>query len=280
MLTPSASVNRVQFTQNNRFSSDFKARFHKILCLHSMAIVGVHFAKVGTAVPDPVQEDHDVAEMIDHLWIKEDVLAGGKKTGFDLDTQLDGLEIYDFLYMFLLRKILPYYNLASWIGNDAGHHPFSIERDQLELNDWYLFLRECRQVLQPDDLVDLIENWAWRGPSSWPPNKSMYLRIRGIFEEGRQNELGFDWDAAFERSSMWMGLFSSFENNLLLEMYAEEACGWDLIRLRLGSPFLENSFRAYQDAIIEFDEERKRKAIWDDAKMAWSHDGANIGMPT
>ena len=269
MLTPKcASVNRVQFRQNDRFSGDFKARFHKILCLHSMAIVGVHFAKVFVAGSEPVHQDHDVAEMIDHLWIKEEVLAGGQKTGFDLDTQLDGLEVYDFLYIFLLRKILPYYNLASWTGNDAEHYPFAIERDQLELRDWYSFLRQCRQIFQPDDLVELIENGAWRGPSSGPPNKSMYLRVRGMFEVGPQNEMGFEWETAFERSSMARPLFSSFED---VYMDSEDACGWDHIRLRLGSPFLENSFRGYRLGILDFDEARK---------MAWSHDGANIGMPT
>ena len=244
-----------------------------------MAIVGLHFAKVFTAVPEPVHEEHDVAEMIDHLWIKEDVLAGGKKTGFDLDTQLDGLEVYDFLYMFLLRKILPYYNLASWTGNDVDHYPFQLFqwRGQLELGDWYSFLCHCRQILQPDDLVELIEYGAWRGPSSGPPNKSMYLRVRGMFEVGEENELGFDWDTAFERSSMARPLFSSFED---VEMDSEDACGWDPIRLRLGSPFLENSFRDYRVGILIFDDERRTKAALDKGNMDWSHNGANIGMPT
>ena len=151
-------VNRVQFMQNNRFAGDFKARFHKILCLHSMAIIGLHFAKISTAEPEPMQDDHDVAEMIDHLWIKEDVLAGGKKTELDLYTQLDGVEVFDFLYMFLLRKILPYYNLVSWTGNDADQYPYDWRIPNLEMHPellaWCSFLCHCRKVLQPDDLVD------------------------------------------------------------------------------------------------------------------------------
>lgn len=268
-------VNRAQFMQNNRFAGDFKARFHKILCLHSMAILGLHFAKISSAEPEPVQEDHDVAEMIEHLWIKEAVLAGGKKTDLDLDSQLDGVEVYDFLYMFLLRKILPYYNLASWTARDAGEYPFVTWTDRLELRDWYLFLRQCRQVLLPEDLVGLVENGAWRGPSSGPPNKSMYLRVRGMFEWD-YDELGFEVGIAFERSTMVKALFTSFEN---VWMTQDDPCVWDHVRLRLGSPFLENSIHGYRIEIDEVNEERKRQLELDEENETWSNNGANIGMP-
>lgn len=273
-------VNRMKFMQNNRFAGDFKARFHRILCLHSMAVIGLHFAKISTAEPESEQEGHDVAEMIDHLWIKEDVLAGGKKTEFDLNTQLDGVEVFDFLYMFLLKKILPYYNLASWIGNDAGQYPFEWRVTGLpnepELLEWYSFLCHCRKVLQPDDLVDLIENGAWRGRSSGPQNKSMYLRVRGMFEQGDQNELGFDWNTDFERSSIVRALCATLEGVL---MGPEDPCGWDHLRLRLGSPFSENSVYGYQNEIDEMNEERKRKERWEEENEVWSNNGANISMP-
>lgn len=269
-------VNRVQFIQNSRFASDFKACFHKTLCLHSMAVTGVHFAKISTD-EESEQEDPDVAEMIDHLWIKEDVLAGGKKTDLDLDSQLDGVEVYDFLYMFLLRKILPYYNLASWTGHDAGQYPFITWSDQLDPSDWYWFLRQCRQVLQPDDLVGLIENGAWRGPSSGPLNKSMYLRVRGVFEQGYENELGFDFDTAFDRSTMVKALFVSFRDVWMTR--DDDPCVWDHVRLRLGSPFLENSIHRYRIEIDEVNEERERKNELDEENETWSNNGANIGMP-
>lgn len=69
--------------QERRFADDFKARFHKILCLHSMAIIALHFANISTVDPtaaQPKPEDSDVAETIDHLWIKEDSVADGKTT--------------------------------------------------------------------------------------------------------------------------------------------------------------------------------------------------------
>lgn len=256
-------VNRVQFMQSSRFAGDFKARFHRILCLHSMAIVGLHFAKVSTVGPMATnlkQEDFDVAEKIEHLWIKEDVLAGGKTTEFDLDTQLDGLEVFDFLYMFLLRKLLPHERLGSWIGNDAGDHPFEWRvaggPNALELPEWYSFMRHCRKVLQPVDLVGLIENRAWAGYHNGPPNKSMYMRVRGMFERDDQNELGFDWNTDFERSAMVRALHATSEDQ---SMGPEDPSWWDHVRLRLGSPFLEHSVYRYQDEIDEMHQERVRE---------------------
>lgn len=89
-------ANRVQFIQNSRFVGDFKALFHRIVCLHSMAIVCLQFAKPSIFEPSatgPKQEDANVAEMMNNLWIKKEVLAGGKTSALDLDTQLDGLEV-------------------------------------------------------------------------------------------------------------------------------------------------------------------------------------------
>lgn len=248
-------INKVRSMQNSRFAGDFKARFHKVLCLDSMAIIGLHFAKISTVsptAPEPKPEDPDVAEMIEHLWIKEDSVAGGETTEFGLETQLDGLEVFDFLYMFLLRKILPYQSLASWIGNDTGDHPFEWRvagvTNALELPEWYSFLQHCRKALQPDDLVGLIENRTWAGWHNGPPNKSMYMRVHGIFERGDQNDLGFDWNRDFERWSMVRGVYATVEEPF---PDAEDPCWWDDVRLRLGSPFLEDSEYKYQDVLNE-----------------------------
>ena len=108
-----------------------------------------------------------------------------------------------------------------------------------------------------------MEMGASRGRSSGPQNKSMYMRVRGMFERGDQNQLGFDWDADFERSSMVRAMCATFEGP---RMGPEDPCGWDDVRLRLGSPFLQYSIYGYRRKIDEMDE-------------AWSHDGANISMP-
>ncbi|CAF9936941.1 MAG: hypothetical protein ALECFALPRED_007013 [Alectoria fallacina] len=247
----------------NRFAGDFKARFHKILCLHSMAIIGLHFAKISTVEPmatKPKPGEPDVAEMIDHLWIKEDATAGGKTTEFDPGTQVDGLEVFDFLYMFLLRKILPYQTLEFWLGNDIGDYPFEWRvagvPNALELPEWYSFMHQCRQVLQPDDLRGLIQSRAWAAWQNGPPLQSMYMRVRGMFEHGDQNDLGFDWDRDFERCVMVRALSFADED---LSTGVEDPCWWDLLRLRLGSPFLEGSVYKYEDAIDEMQEDRRKE---------------------
>ena len=133
-------VNRVQFTQNSRFVGDFKAMFHRIVCLHSMAIVCLQFAKRSTFEPSatgPKQEDANVVEMMNNLGFKKEVLACGKTSAFDLDTQLDGLEVYNFLHMFLLRKIAPLQGLWSRIENDTGDRPLR----------WYPYVRYIRKGL-------------------------------------------------------------------------------------------------------------------------------------
>ncbi len=54
-----------------------------------------------------------MAEMVIFLWSKEYVLADGKATGLDLDTRLEGLEVFVFLCMFRLSKILPCHRVTS-----------------------------------------------------------------------------------------------------------------------------------------------------------------------
>lgn len=248
----------------NRFAGDFKARFHKILCLHSMAIIGLHFAKISTVEPtatEPKPGEPDVAEMIDHLWIKEDVIAGGKTTEFGPGTQVDGLEVFDFLYMFLLRKILPYQTLEFWLGNDIGDYPFEWRvagvPNALGLSEWYSFMQQCRQVLQPDDLRGLIESRAWSAWQNGPPLQSMYMRVRGMFEHVDQNNLGFfDWDGDFDRCAMVRAISFACED---LMTGTEEPGWWDLLRLRLGSPFLEGSVYKYEEAIDEMEEDRRKE---------------------
>ena len=259
-IIESSHVNGVRVMPKNRFVGDFKARFHKILCLHSMAIISLQLAKISRVEPEPTtskpKQEHAVTEIIENLWTKEFVLAGGKTTAFQLDTQLDGLEVFDFLYLFLLRKILPYQRLVDWIGNDAGDHPFEWNvagvPNALELPEWYSFMRNCCKVLQPDDLVGLIENRTWAAYYNYPPNKSMYMRVRGMFERGNENELRFNWDTDFERVTLVRALYTTSVYNT---MVAEEPCWWDHVRLRLGSPFLKNSIYAYENKIDDISQE-------------------------
>ncbi len=65
-------TSRVQFVQNNRFAGDFKAGFHRIRYLHSVAIVGLHFSEISTVEPRRTRSklaDSDVAKMVKRLWM-------------------------------------------------------------------------------------------------------------------------------------------------------------------------------------------------------------------
>ena len=78
------------------------------------------------------------------------------------ETKVDCLELFDFLYLFLLMKVLPHERLESWIGEDDDEDPYrwragnQATRDRFAVR-WDCFLSNCRWVLQPHDLAELIE---------------------------------------------------------------------------------------------------------------------------
>lgn len=225
--------------QSHHFGRDFKARFHKSLCLHSMAIASRNIAKAavgdGSRLPDPHhlndlsnQTSTDVYE----LWSKDSVVIGGEKRPLSLDTRLDCLEVFDFLYLFLLKKIMPFDRLEDWLGEDAGDWPyFSPSDDNTGL--WYSFLNHCRWTLQPLDLFDLIKHQAWTADACYPQDKSEYMRVRSAFDGGPMNDS--DWYSALERSSMVHALLPTGTRHVYNG--PEDRCWWDLVRLEIGPPF-------------------------------------------
>lgn len=84
----------------------------------------------------------------------------------------------------------------------------------------------------------------------------MYARQPNMFKRGAHNELGFDWTFDFERSAMVKALCTTSQDRL---MNAEDPCCWDHVRLRLGSPFVEDAIHEYWDEIHEMRKERVKE---------------------
>jgi hypothetical protein len=215
----------------HHFGLDFKARFHKSICLHSMAIASRNIAKVGTLELYPRSFFSQLILDVCDIWSKNSVVAGGEKRPISLDARLDCLEVFDFLYGFLLRKVVPLDRLEDWIGKYGEHRPHRVSEAK-DIEKWYYLLTDCHSALQPLDLVDLIKHQAWAADDFYPQDKIDYMRVRSVFDGGIYNHNG----------ALFLGR-SNMVNALLPDgapknhAAPEECCWWDLVRLDLGSPF-------------------------------------------
>lgn len=224
---------------------DFQERFHQGLCLQSMAIASRKLAQlsVNERSTDP-QHPNDLAdETVDrvaHLWSKDYVVIGGETIYLKKETKLECIEVFDFLYLFLLRKALPFDSLDSWTELDPDDWPYHRPSPNLDKEEkilcWYSFLDHARWTIQPHDLADLIKHLA---ETLYPTDKHMYMRERGIFDLGTYHDM--DWFTFFERSSMVVSLLRDgdgpLDNAGLVLIPSEYPCWWDHTRLRTGSPF-------------------------------------------
>jgi len=236
--------------QSHHFGHDFKARFHKSLCLHSMAIASRNVAKVAV-VDGPPEHLIEISEQIRtdvyDLWSKHSVVIAGEKRLLGLDTRLDYLEVFDFVYLFLLKKVVPFDRLEDWIGQDSEHWPYSpnIADDDHEL--FFQLLDHCRCILHPHDLVDLIKHRAWTADAHYHQDKSEYMGVRSMFDidtHGRR-----DFRSVFQRSSM---LHALRPHGIVYSYTGSEGpYSWDLIRLDIGSPSQSDSRSIISESLAE-----------------------------
>lgn len=245
------TIGTTQMKQDRRFIPGFKRRFHRSIVLHAMAIGCLQFARRATDLPLPPADfdpdaDSDTKKfktLVISLWSKHSVEYcdefKGLFTEILLDTKIDCLELFDFLYVFLLPKILPFEGLASWTKNNEGGSPYAdnVANQQFDIEDWQAFLGLSRWVLQPHDLVELIENRAWSGV--YPADKVMYMQTRGMFERRESIE---NSRVICGREQMVTDLRDS--SGFVLKD-AEDQCWWDRIRIRCGSIFLAGSLSKY-----------------------------------
>lgn len=230
--------------KDRNLDPDFKARFHRSVCLNSLALVS---RLVGQFSMDEVvyadNYDGDDGGLFDEIsndicdaWSKQTVVIGGNALTLNCEDRLDCMEVWDFLYMFLLQKVFPRANLSAWTENDLDDWPFQ-ETFHSAISSWYSFLDNARWAIQPQDLVDLIQNEAWDLEKKYPADRSTYLKLRGVFDLGYSDYV--DWYSMFERSSIVQGLVvdvpGAEENFQIVSSY--KPCWWDEIRANFGSPF-------------------------------------------
>ena len=232
-----------QTTHNLEDAPDIKARFHQGLCLHSIAFATRSHAMYSR---DQVQMETDPPNLIGtklidtayDLWEKRHVVLNGTAVQPSHYTQFDCLEIYDFLYNFLLPEVVPFHALESWTAESTGRYPFTEDPNAEvgcgRLESWVSLLYYCRFTLQPSDIVDLVKHKTWRVESNFPADKTDYMCERGLFDLGVHGAA--DFHTGFSRHSM---IFEA-PHSLCVEgdrLDDRKPCLWDKLRIKIGSPF-------------------------------------------
>lgn len=244
-IKSSSTMSRLENSRG--FDPNFKARFHKSLCLHSIAIITRSIAFVSrdqlrsssNYEPDEYTNG-DVTEIVaqtvvDLLNIRR-LRICYKVVELNLGSQLDCLEVFDFLYLFLIRKLLPIEQLYSWTDKDANDWPYQRESFESKLERWYSFILHAGFFLQPTDLAHLIKERAWFPSANYPQDKSLYMRVRGMFDLGGLGAM--DWFTGFDRENMVGNLQSGHEMTRCRDSALwDPPCWWDQVRLRCGQPF-------------------------------------------
>ena len=269
LMEPAAASGGIKTsnTKHHRFlNAGFKASFHKSIVLHSMAVECLRFARRAIDLPvDPKKPETDAdsdarkfESVVMKLWNKQGIDYWGESNGqfveFLVKTKIECLEVFDFLYAFLLPKILPFEILASWIGSDAGVYHYAediLSPWLLGIGEWQDFLDLSRWVLQPRDLVELIEKRAWTG--DYPADRSMYMQTRGMFEQG-VGETDFRWlgggDSIVEKMRDSIGFVLKG---------AGDRRWWDDLRFHCGSIFLAENLYKYREGLEKLREREGRE---------------------
>ena len=257
-----SSTAQCRLMQSRQYGHGFKARFYKSLCVHSIAIATLQLTKIPPE-SNSFQVRNRYETFIDDFlstWIKHRITLRGKTITTNWEVKLDCLEVFDFLYLFLLRKVLPFESLDSWTYKDATTWPYiggTLERpgrseaDPGRIKEWYNLLERSRWVLSPRDIFDLIKHEVWYTDSTFPWDKSTYMRDRGMFHLTVSD--GPEFSSMYTRILM-VNQFISKPYEQCTE--TEQPCWWDRVRVKCGSPFLPGAVLKFLDETIKYEERR------------------------
>ena len=263
-VTTSRNAASIQ-EQSQRYEPDFKGRFYKSLCLNTIAVASLQLAKTCREVTrdgSKLVVDHDFLVAVSDLWKRSRVFVNGSTKDLDICTKADTLEVFDFLYMFLLPKMVPNFErkMELWDCGNADNWPLQCGYhdeaggEVASTQGWYTLLEDCRRCLQPSDLVDLIQHRTWMSP--YPREKNIYLSQRGMFESFECETI--DWYALFERSDIVGGLIP-MSDDIFVSRDTNFPCWWDRVRLVVGSPFGEGFEDKYEAEIGKLIKQRDSK---------------------
>lgn len=209
---------------SNHYSRDFKARFAKAICLHALTVASHKHARASKVLTSDEQEK--VVDAVISVWYKQ----------FDdipLQCKLDCLEVYDFLYIFILTKIVHPESLEIWCRDsmdiwDEPNEPILIQ--------WLIVVGHFAHGLQPHDFLKLVLGGSWLPDAKYPSDRKKYMLERGIIENIIDGNM--DWWTSFGKVAMVRAVDSNPRQ--WVNVADEWAAWWEKARYEAGSPFSRN----------------------------------------
>ena len=227
-IFPPSDNYRSQSKRRSHFGPNFGGRFHRALCLHSIAVVS---RQITIAAGGPESEGISLSDM----WTKERVRIGGETVSLTKQDKLDCLEVFDFLYLFALRKVVPPKDTESWAVDEVLDFR-AIRGDpnppRPGNEDWFDSTVHLRRCLQPVDVATLISKKVWKSKNKPALDKEVYLKVRGAQDMQRGP---FEWRSCFGRWSMLDALKPPGDNVAWFD--SKDHGWWDRFRVQSGSPF-------------------------------------------
>jgi len=213
---------------------DFTSRFHKCLCLVHIGLVSRHlgFMSINGTNDEPW-------ELANDAWEKTAISCNGERYPLSVKDRAQCLEIYEFIYLFLLRKVLTPARSRDWI-EACGESRWPVDRwYDWSPSSYFELLGHCLWVLDPPDVLDMIHHEAWSEKVSYPLNLTLYMRERGMLDLGSDNH---DWFSCFRYEDMLLRLHDGYHSNVpgansRQWLEARALAWWRHSRKLHGSPF-------------------------------------------
>ena len=226
----------------SQYGAQFNSLFHKAICLHSLSIAMRTVA--GVTHRSWQWKKAEILFAANNAWTKKNFTIGGHAYKPSLETKAQCLEIWDFIYNFLCRKLFPPDAMSEWINacmpslaESISHVPVYKELvDAMPTEPfWGYFINHLRLVLHPQDIVGAIASKTWSTDSTFTTDKHEFMVLRGSFDIGALPLIvSISWSSWFDRFQMVQHLGAGEEPRFRGE---ESPLWWDDCREELGSPF-------------------------------------------
>ena len=166
----SINIERSQVTEP--FGGSFIERFHKALCLQSIANISRRLCMATKSTDGDMPR---TGMLPFEYWSSEGHFTiCGHQVYPSVQDKVEQLEIMDLIFYFMLGKLLPARVIDNWIhqcretwlieGSDSPEYEAS-EFDRM------VFLDYLRLHLSPEDIADMVSNRSWETGSNYPLDK-------------------------------------------------------------------------------------------------------------
>ena len=170
--SPISASNLERSRVPDSFGESFIERFHKALCLQSIANVSRRLAMATKTTDGDIPR---IGMMFFEFWSWEGYFTiSGHQIYPTVQDKVEQLEMMDLVYYFMLDKVLPARTLDSWILQCRetwlidGTNALDYETSEYDRS---VFLEYLRLHLSPEDIVDMVVHRSWDADSDFPHDK-------------------------------------------------------------------------------------------------------------